>query len=204
MSVPAPGPFPEVPLFPRSAQGALSVVLVVLSLLLGLRMWSLSNRANRPLDIQPTYRVDLNRASLAELELLPGLGRTLAQRVREHREKAGGFREVSELLDIKGIGPLVFELLQDRVTIGAFEDVTKIPAGDVNPNAPPGRIDPNRATLEELKRLPGIGPVLAERIVQSRTAQPFKSVDDLRRVKGIGPKTLEAVRPLVHVETSQQ
>lgn len=50
------------------------------------------------------------------------------------------------------------------------------------------RIDPNRAGAAELTLLPGIGPSLAEKIVQYReNNKPFSSVSDLQRVKGIGP-----------------
>jgi competence protein ComEA len=61
-------------------------------------------------------------------------------------------------------------------------------------------VDVNRAGFEELQRLPGIGRVLAERIIANR---PYKKVDDLEKVSGIGPKTLERLRPLVHVETAE-
>lgn len=61
-------------------------------------------------------------------------------------------------------------------------------------------VDLNRATAEELMRLPGVGPVLADRIVRSRESQGrFNRVDDLRRVRGIGPATLERLRPLLTV-----
>lgn len=57
------------------------------------------------------------------------------------------------------------------------------------------RLDPNRADLEALMRLPGIGPVLARRIIADRQAHgPFRRPEDLLRVKGIGPATLEKVR----------
>jgi competence protein ComEA len=55
-------------------------------------------------------------------------------------------------------------------------------------------ISVNRATARQLDRLPGIGPVLAERIVAGR---PYATVDELDRVKGIGPATLDRIRPYV-------
>jgi competence protein ComEA len=61
-------------------------------------------------------------------------------------------------------------------------------------------VDLNRASAVELTRLPGIGPVLAARIVAARESSgPFSSVDDLRRVGGIGPGKLDRVRPHVTV-----
>jgi len=50
---------------------------------------------------------------------------------------------------------------------------------------PPIRIDPNRATVEELDRLPGVGPAVAERIVNERKKGRFGSVVELSRVRGI-------------------
>ena len=66
--------------------------------------------------------------------------------------------------------------------------------------ASPSLIDLNTATAQELETLPGIGPVMAGRIVTHRdTNGPFASVDDIQNVPGIGPKTLESIRPLVTV-----
>ncbi|BCA53659.1 conserved exported protein of unknown function [Nitrospira sp. KM1] len=62
------------------------------------------------------------------------------------------------------------------------------------------RLDLNRATAQDLEGLPGIGPVLAGRIIQHREELgSFRSVEDLRTVKGIGKKTLERIRTLVDV-----
>jgi competence ComEA-like helix-hairpin-helix protein len=57
---------------------------------------------------------------------------------------------------------------------------------------PLGKIDINTATEEELKTIPGIGPVMAARIIAAR---PFKSGDDLKKVSGIGDKKYETIRP---------
>ena len=63
-----------------------------------------------------------------------------------------------------------------------------------------GSLDLNSATEEDLQRLPGIGHVLAERIVAYRATQgPFRDIEQLRRVKGIGKKKFEEVRSLVAV-----
>ena len=62
---------------------------------------------------------------------------------------------------------------------------------------PAGWINVNTATVAELEALPGIGSVIARRIVEGR---PYRSVDDLDRVKGIGKKRLEEIRPLVTAE----
>jgi competence ComEA-like helix-hairpin-helix protein len=63
---------------------------------------------------------------------------------------------------------------------------------------PAGRlINVNTATAAELEALPGIGPVIARRIIEGR---PYRSVEELGRVKGIGLKRLEEIRPLVTAE----
>ena len=64
----------------------------------------------------------------------------------------------------------------------------------------PAALDVNRATERDFERLPGIGPVLARRIVEYReTRGTFQDVDELRRVKGIGKKTFERIRAFVAV-----
>ncbi|MFN2321332.1 MAG: helix-hairpin-helix domain-containing protein [Trueperaceae bacterium] len=64
------------------------------------------------------------------------------------------------------------------------------PAGDA-------RVDVNAASVRLLETLPGVGPVMAARIVAGR---PFHTVDDLGRVAGIGPVRLEALRGWVSVD----
>lgn len=56
------------------------------------------------------------------------------------------------------------------------------------------RMSLNAATPQELEALPGVGPVIAARIVEHR---PYASLDDLLAVPGIGPKMLERLSPLV-------
>ncbi len=63
-----------------------------------------------------------------------------------------------------------------------------------------GRIDINAASVEELKKLPGVGPKIAQRIVGYRnTHGGFRSPQELIRVKGIGEKKLKKILPFVVV-----
>ncbi len=61
---------------------------------------------------------------------------------------------------------------------------------------PHGTLDVNLATVAELDRLPGIGPVLARRIVEHRDRHGrFRAVDELLSVPGIGPRLVDRLRP---------
>jgi competence protein ComEA len=62
-------------------------------------------------------KVNLNTATLAELDALPGVGPVLAQRILDHRQRHGGFRSVSELGQVDGIGDARYQELKDLVTV---------------------------------------------------------------------------------------
>lgn len=58
-------------------------------------------------------------------------------------------------------------------------------------------VNVNTADAAQLMLLPGIGEVTAHRIIETRSAAPYASVDDLLQVKGIGPAKLARIRPHV-------
>lgn len=61
------------------------------------------------------------------------------------------------------------------------------------------RVDVNRADAAELALLPGVGPTLAQRIVEHRQKRgPFRSIEQLQAISGIGPATLASVKPYVY------
>jgi competence protein ComEA len=62
--------------------------------------------------------VNLNTATAAELQALPGVGAATAKLIIEHRQKNGGFKKVEELMNIKGIGEKSFLKLKPMVTVG--------------------------------------------------------------------------------------
>ncbi len=67
---------------------------------------------------EEAVRIDLNSASAAELESLPGVGPSKAQAIIAHREEAP-FKSADELVEVKGIGDKLYAQLKDRVTVSA-------------------------------------------------------------------------------------
>ena len=65
-------------------------------------------------------------------------------------------------------------------------------SGRTDRNVDAGKLDVNTATEKQLRDLPGIGPVMARRIIDAR---PFRSADDLKKVNGIGDKKYAKIRP---------
>ena len=62
-------------------------------------------------------RININTASAQQLEQLPGIGKGLAERIVEHREKYGPFRRIEHLIIVRGISDRRFRALRDLVTV---------------------------------------------------------------------------------------
>lgn len=178
--------------------------------------------------------LDINRATAAEFERLPGIGPAKARAIVEARSRIGGFDSIERLDAVPGIGAKTLERLRPYLKVegmaraaaptnGALASIpvastfkakgagaaraaatmtAATPATEavrsVTQPATLPVIDVNSAPAEELEKLPGIGPALARRIIEERTARgPFRNPRDLIRVKGIGPRNLEKMLPQV-------
>jgi competence protein ComEA len=64
-----------------------------------------------------TAMVNINTATAAEFEALPGIGSKMAQRIVEYREKNGGFKKLEDLMNVKGIGEKNFLKLKGQLTV---------------------------------------------------------------------------------------
>ncbi|RMF30536.1 MAG: hypothetical protein D6759_11800 [Chloroflexi bacterium] len=67
---------------------------------------------------QMTHLVNINTAPVEELQTLPRIGPTIAQRIVAYREENGPFERPEDLMKVKGIGPTTFEALRDQITVG--------------------------------------------------------------------------------------
>jgi competence protein ComEA len=65
-----------------------------------------------------TSALNINTATAAQLEALPGIGARTAELIVEHRKKNGSFKKVEELMNVKGIGEKSFLKLKPLVTVG--------------------------------------------------------------------------------------
>lgn len=65
----------------------------------------------------PSAPVNLNTATAAQLDALPGIGKATAERIIEYRQKAGGFKKTEELMNVQGIGEKNFLKLKPLVTV---------------------------------------------------------------------------------------
>ncbi len=74
----------------------------------------------------PSGPVNINTATQAQLESLPGLGAKVAERIIEYRQKNGNFKKVEDLMNVKGIGEKSFLKLKPLLTVSQKAE----PAGD--------------------------------------------------------------------------
>lgn len=62
--------------------------------------------------------VDINTASVEELDKLPGIGLTIAQRIIDYRTENGPFSSIEDILNVPGIGSATFDEIQNLITVG--------------------------------------------------------------------------------------
>jgi competence protein ComEA len=63
--------------------------------------------------------LNLNTATVTQLETLPGIGKATAERILEYRQKMGGFKKVEDLMNVRGVGEKSFLRLKPLITVAA-------------------------------------------------------------------------------------
>ena len=157
----------------------------------------------------PTLPPDsiLNTGDAAALDALPGIGTVLSERIITYREEGGTFVYPEDLRNIDGIGAA----LQTKIIDSLDDESTNPPIAPAAETAivPRATLPPdsilNTGDAAALDALPGIGPVLSERIVTYREEHgAFVYPEDLRNVKGIGEKRLQAILDALAGESAEE
>jgi competence protein ComEA len=133
----------------------------------------------------------------------PGIWRLPAgSRVADALSAAGGALPGVDLVSLN-LARKITDGEQIAVGVAGASASTPVPAdpAGTDPSRPAtAPVDLNAATAAQLDTLPGVGPVLAQNILEWRDAHGrFDSVDQLREVSGIGPSKFATLRPLVTV-----
>lgn len=174
----------------------LLVLLVLLVLLLVAVLYSLNSP--QPYRIAQTAQVDSQQENSIEITsadffvhvvgevIHPGVyPLPSGSRVYDAIFAAGGFTKQAEQSSLNLARPITDGEQLLVLTIGEAQQVLSTD----------GLISLNTADQAELERLPGVGPVLAARMLDWRASNgAFKSIEDLRKVSGIGPKLFESIK----------
>lgn len=176
-------------------------LFVLLAALLGVIAWKAWQPAPIPVPTRPAL-VDLNRADRETITALHGVGPELAERIVAYRSNHGSFESLADLRKVSGIGPAKLEQIRPQVSLSwpvtaptsEPRDAAIVPAALERKPAAGPILDLNTATLAELRDLPGIGPVKAQRILDRRAQAPFRDVNELRKISGIGTKTFDGIK----------
>lgn len=192
---------------PGTVRGGLIILLLSVGLN-GMLVWTLHRQPGEPIELtEPTPAPTVTPAPIVVYVSgaveRPGVYELPAEsRVVDVIEAAGGFTTDAAVAAINQAAPVRDGMQVHVAAEGEAASPTSIDV--VTPEEPSNGsgdlININTAGAPQLEELPGIGPTLAERIIEYRESSgPFSSIDALLEVKGIGDETLQEIRPHVTV-----
>jgi len=182
-----------------------------------------------PVESAQNQLININTAGLEELDLIAGVGPAIGQRIIDYRNTVGLFKTIEEIKNVQGIGDITYEKMKDQIMVGdvSIEEEESLPVPTVpsepiepepkeeeqpepEPPAPtvpsepaeeiPTKININTAGFEGLQEITGVGPVIAQKIINYRNESGlFQNIEDLKNVKGIGDVSFEKMRDEISI-----
>ena len=135
------------------------------------------------------YTKDINKASAPDLQVIKGIGPVLSQRIIKYRESMGGFTSKEQLNNVYGL---------EKEVINRLWKVFYLSPADIKPLI---KTDINTANIEDLKKVNGIGEILAGRIIDLRNKTGgFAIKEELRAVYGLKPEARENLWKFFEIE----
>ena len=99
---------------------------------------------------------------------------------------------------------IIISIFALSITLTFAQGASKGDAGKAAATQVASKININKATVEQLMEIKGIGESYAKRIVEYRDKNgPFKNIEDITKVQGIGSKTFDKIKDLIMVESSK-
>lgn len=158
--------------------------------------------------------IDINSADAAELIKLHGIGEVLANEIISYRENSGGFSNIEEIMNVKGIGEGIFSDIRDHIYVlypvydethsdGEAETET-VTEEETEPEYSPtledlAPIDINTAEAEILMLLPHVDEEIASRIIEFRNSAGFSHEYELLMIKGLSQQDVSEIIPYIKV-----
>jgi DNA uptake protein ComE-like DNA-binding protein len=153
-------------------------------------------------------RLDINLADSAELASLKGIGPILAKRIINFRESRNGFSYVGQLQQVYGLSNDVYRdiepyLFVSPITAPSFNpEIASTRSNILQKNEIPLVIDINLASAEDFEKLPGIGKILSQRIINYRNSiKGFETVDELKAVYRLEEEVIAQNREYLVVDS---
>ncbi len=194
----------------------LAVVFIVISVVVfKMGFKELKQNKNQPLNFVNSYAVDEeedepneeNSTIMVHISgqvYKPGIVEMdLGKRLIDAIKAAGGLMKEADLDRINLAKKLVDEekIYIPKVGEELNNDIIDVQVTSVSTSSDSnGKININKCSQIDLESLPGIGPVLAERIIDYRNSNAFKTIEELKEVSGIGDKKYEALKDLITVK----
>ncbi len=150
------------------------------------------SKGEEVLDDEPDdgSKINVNTATVAELDALPGVGKTMAERIVDFVKANGPLKKFSELQKVEGLSGKKLDNLKRSL---AVRPVGAAPAS-------PRKLNLNFATEKELDALPGVGKGIAKAIIKLRNDKGgFRSLEDLQDVTGLTEAKFDKFKDLVEV-----